>query len=276
MRVASRFKPELCTLERRDNPAQFGVPWPDAERLTFSFAPDGTSVAGHSSSLSSVLASVSPAARMEILRALQSWAVDTNVNFGLVTDIGAAFGTAGVSQGDSRFGDIRIGAVPLGNDVLAVSAPYGIFSSHSGDIVLNGAAVGGMGSAGLYTIFLQEAGHALGIGDSADPASAMYEYYQGPRVGLSSVDIAAVPSGSMERGLRMVSRSRRRQRALNTATPYSGPMTADMTTLSDVDIYAFHVGLLTTSVTVDLRAAGLSLLAAKVEILIPPAMSFAR
>ena len=35
-------------LEERAVPATFGVPWADPSRLTLSFAPDGTSVAGQS------------------------------------------------------------------------------------------------------------------------------------------------------------------------------------------------------------------------------------
>jgi hypothetical protein len=38
-------------LEERAVPATFGVPWADPSRLTLSFAPDGTSVAGQPSAL---------------------------------------------------------------------------------------------------------------------------------------------------------------------------------------------------------------------------------
>ena len=45
-------------------------------------------------------------------------------------------------------------------------------------------------AADLYTVLLQEAGHVFGVGNSADPTSAMYEQYQGPRDGLAGVDAA--------------------------------------------------------------------------------------
>ena len=70
----------------------------------------------------------------------------------------------------------------------AITAPYNIYGSHSGDVVLKTAA----GGRDLFTIFLQEAGHSLGIGNSPDVASAMYEYHRGPRNGLSAGDLAAV------------------------------------------------------------------------------------
>ena len=38
-------------LEDRTTPATFGVPWGDARNLTLSFVPDGTVIAGHSSTL---------------------------------------------------------------------------------------------------------------------------------------------------------------------------------------------------------------------------------
>src|SRR3954453_2330053 len=101
----------LECLEDRATPALFGLPWPDATHLTVSFAPDGTRVATQSSDLFSTLdARLGRAAwKSAVLRALQTWAVAANVDFGLVADGGQAFGTAGLSQGDDRFGHLRIG-----------------------------------------------------------------------------------------------------------------------------------------------------------------------
>ena len=48
-----------------------------------------------------------------ILRAYQTWAVAANLNIGLVSDGGEPLGGAGALQGDTRFGDIRIAAIPL-------------------------------------------------------------------------------------------------------------------------------------------------------------------
>src|SRR5262249_30697856 len=84
-------------LEDRAVPATFGVPWTDPSRLTLSFAPDGTSIAGHTSSLIQTLNAQQPAAvwQQEILQAFQTWAVQANINIGLVNDGGQAFGIAG-------------------------------------------------------------------------------------------------------------------------------------------------------------------------------------
>ena len=107
-----RPRPVVESLEGRAVPATFGVPWADPSRLTLSFAPDGTSIAAHTSSLFQTLGAQQPTAiwEREILQAFQTWAVQANINIGLVNDGGDAFGTAGPPQHDPRFGDIRVGA----------------------------------------------------------------------------------------------------------------------------------------------------------------------
>src|SRR5207248_7196921 len=176
--------------------AVFGVPWPDGEHLTLSLAPDGTPVGGTPGNLSSFLQQLSPQARLDVLRAFQNWAAVADVNVGLVGDTGAAFGTAGATQGDPRFGDIRVGGRSLAPDVLAVTAPYAMYDNYSGDVVVNTAARftagGANGGYDLFTALLQESGHSLGVGDSPDPASVMYEYYLGARTVLSAGDVASI------------------------------------------------------------------------------------
>src|SRR3954471_3493950 len=107
-----RRRPVVELLEDRAVPATFGVPWADPSHLTLSFAPDGTAIAGHTSSLFQTLNAQERTAdwQRQILLAFQTWAVNANINIGLVNDGGQAFGTAGNSQHDPRFGDIRIGA----------------------------------------------------------------------------------------------------------------------------------------------------------------------
>src|SRR5262249_7597953 len=135
------FRPGLETLEGRRVPAQFGVPWHDPEHLSVSFVPDGTLIAGDRSSLFGLLDGTETTATRqgEILRAFQTWADAARVNFSVVPDDGTPLGAPGPDQGDSRFGDIRIGARPMSPEVLAISVPHDPFLSGtwSGDILLN-------------------------------------------------------------------------------------------------------------------------------------------
>ena len=100
-------------------------------------------------------------------------------------------------EGDPRFGDIRVSARPLSDNVLAITEPPGpLGDTRAGDIVINSNApfsVGGGGSTyDLYSAMLQETGHAFGISNSTDPASPMYETYSGVRVGLSAGDVTNI------------------------------------------------------------------------------------
>src|SRR5687767_11911553 len=99
--------------------------WGGDGSLTLSFAPDGTNIAGHDSSLEAMLNDVAPDQQWKdaILRAFQTWAVETNAAIGVVPDSGADFGADGASRRDPRFGDIRIGAAPLDPGVFAIAIP---------------------------------------------------------------------------------------------------------------------------------------------------------
>jgi hypothetical protein len=183
------------TLEDRLVPAIFGTPWADSLHLTLSFAPDGTSIAGQQSSLFQSLNAIEPAAvwQREILRAVQTWASKANINVGVVSDGGEPFGVSGPTQGDPRFGDIRIGAEPM-RGVLAESvppAPY-LSGTWAGDILLNSSYPFDGANTDLYSVMLHEVGHVLGLPDSTDSNSVMYYDATTPRSSLSLSDIATV------------------------------------------------------------------------------------
>src|SRR5437016_3531160 len=91
-------------LEDRLTPT-WGVPWFDGTALTLSFVPDGTNISGTASNLDAQLGSQTGWKR-EVLRAYQTWAVEANLNVGLVADGGQPMGVAGAPQDDIRFGDI--------------------------------------------------------------------------------------------------------------------------------------------------------------------------
>src|SRR5436309_6900364 len=179
MKRRSMLPRRLCAerLEDRDVPATFGVAWPDPQHLTVSFAPDRASATGAPTGLFHTLRDVASTAvwQTEILRALQTWAVQADINIGLVDDTGLAIGATGALQGDPRFGDIRLSARQQGDRVLALTSPVDVLAgTRSGDIEFNSAARFGIGKQyDLYTVALQEVGHALGLDNSRDPASAM-------------------------------------------------------------------------------------------------------
>jgi hypothetical protein len=183
-------------LEDRRTPAAFGTPWIDPLHLTLSFAPDGTDIAGHGSTLFQTLDAQEPTAAWQraILRAVQTWTVNANLSVGVVPDGGQPFGTPGPQQGDPRFGDIRIGAQPMAPSVLAVSVPLDPYlgGTWSGDILLNSTYDFTRPESDLYGVMLHEFGHALGLAENGDPTSVLSRTTTAPQRQLSPADIAAV------------------------------------------------------------------------------------
>ena len=134
MKRRSMLPRRLCAerLEDRDVPATFGVAWPDPQHLTVSFAPDHAAGNGAPTGLFHTLRDTASTAvwQTEILRALQTWAVQANIDIGLVDDTGLAIGASGALQGDQRFGDIRLSARREGTDALALTAPVDVNGGH--------------------------------------------------------------------------------------------------------------------------------------------------
>ncbi|QEH32715.1 Matrixin [Aquisphaera giovannonii] len=196
-RGVKALRPGLEPLEGRRVPAQLGVPWHHPDHVTLSFVPDGTSINGTPSVLFGTLdaAQATPDWQAEILRAFQTWATAAHVNFALTGDGGQPLGTTGPDQGDPRFGDIRIAAVPMAPGVLAISIPHDPFLSGtwSGDILLNSASPSIGRAETLFPVLLHEIGHVLGLGDSSDPASVMFSHLDGQSA-LAPEDVAAIQS----------------------------------------------------------------------------------
>jgi hypothetical protein len=262
-------------LEDRVTPSTLGSPWPDPGHLTLSFAPDKTNAGGVPSTLSQMLnaGGVSTASwESAILRAFQTWAVNSNVNIGVVPDGGQPLGTTGAAQSDPRFGDIRIASKPLTASAVSTAEPFSWSgTTWGGDVLLNSLynfGINGAGQYDLYTIALHEAGHALGIGhDSSSVLSAMYDTYIGARTGLSSEDIANIqalygvrrpdafqsptPNNSFSSA------------ALITNSPANLAFNADITTFGQAEYFkivapAVLLGL--SSFTVQVKTSGISLL----------------
>jgi hypothetical protein len=191
---------DFTQLEDRLAPALFGQTWVNPNNVTFSLAPDGTDVAGTRSTLNATLGSTMTQAvwQNQIRQAFQAWTNVAGIDIRQQGDSGNAFGSETDSlQNSFGNGDIRIAARPLSGNVLAITNPPDMISSWAGEIVLNSnmrfSADGAAGTYQLYTVMLQEVGHALGVNNNpTDTTSVMYGTYQAPRTNLAKSDIAAI------------------------------------------------------------------------------------
>lgn len=252
--------------------------------LTLSFAPDGAQVAGQSNSLAARFNAIAPEAvwKEAILRSFQTWAVEANIDIGLVSDSGDAFGTPGPTRRDARFGDIRIGAIELEPQVGAISVPIDnvLGGTWYADVLFN-ADFPYQTVNDIFAIALHEAGNVFGLKDNNDPASPMRA---GP------IPTATVPTPADIAALRALhgirspdanelnsDNSPNPNNEPNLATPLAfgddDPSTAtlaygDITNNADIDYYVIqtpddHQGDLTFRV----RSAGVSLLKPTVTVL---------
>jgi hypothetical protein len=236
--------------------------------------PDGTMISSsYPSNLFAVYNAAYPQAtwQREVARALQAWADVSNLNFHFVPDDGSPQGTAGLAQGDSRFGDIRIGGYDMGSGILGLGWNPGSTTT-AGDVELSTATALPIGSMpDLASVLMHEIGHGIGFNHSlADPAvmeGGLWGTYPGPYPD----DVAGVQAMYGARrpdAFDAAAANDTPATATALTLAYGGvSLTADVTTMSDVDYYRVVVPAGsdgTLAVSVDAR--NLSLFAPKVSV----------
>ena len=180
--------------------ATLGGNWTYGSRITYSFAPDGTSVGGISSGWYARMSNLGISEQTwknEFREAAAVWSAVAGINLVEVSDNGAAFSVAGNQQNDSRFGDIRIAGTNQGTGVLAgtfLPPPYN-GGTLAGDIVMNTTAAWKVDSTyDIETVAIHEFGHALGMDHSAISTADMYAYYNGMKQSLTTDDTDGIRS----------------------------------------------------------------------------------
>lgn len=169
--------------------------WPSTD-ISVSFMPDGTMIGTQKSNLFATYMPLYVPWREQFIAALEKWAQVTPICFRIVSDNGLPQGTlplvAGQFQGDSRFGDIRLGAFPTSLAYATTYYPYQT-TTRGGDITLNSSKPYMIGAnPDLFTILLHEVGHALGLAHSSVFGAVMYPLITGVYVGLQPDDITSI------------------------------------------------------------------------------------
>ncbi|MEZ6097947.1 MAG: Ig-like domain-containing protein [Pirellulaceae bacterium] len=258
--------------------------------LTLSFAPDGTQVGDATSGLYAKfnpLTTDGQAAQWQatVLEGFQTWASLTNADVGVVADNGDPIGMGGFRQGDERFGDIRISARPLADEVGAISVPVTsvVGGTWFADVVFNtNFQFADLNQ--VLAIAMHEAGNVFGLVDSDDSDSPLHAGVKPSVKTPTPDDISALQSlhGTRQPDIHepILNGQPTNNDTFADATRIkpvervgdisgSGPSVTygDLTTAADQDVYRIDIpGDYTGPVTVTVKSAGISLLAPRVEL----------
>ena len=258
-----------------------GDQWTYDSRITYSFMPDGTSIGGVPSALFHTLNAkyATTTWEQQIEYAASLWENVSNINLSLVSDGGEPVATSGDQQGDPRFGDIRIGAVPMSAGTLAVTflPPPSNGGTEAGDILLNSNVNWQIGSNyDLMTVVAHEFGHALGLGESTVSTAVMYGTYNGIKQALASDDIAGIDSIYGTRQFDQFNNAGTRDNTYSTSTNINAYINGaaqiaipglNITTPGDSEWFYVNVPATTTGkMTVTVQSSGLSSLSPKLQV----------
>jgi hypothetical protein len=261
--------------------SKLGDQWTYDSRITYSFMPDGTSIGGVPSVLFQTLNqnNSTSAWQQQIKEAASLWENSSNINLALVSDGGEPVGTSGNQQDDPRFGDIRIGAIPLGPGVLAETflPPPANGGTDAGDIILNSSINWQINNNyDVMTVMAHEFGHALGLGDSTVAGSVMYGTYSGIDQSLSSDDQAGIQSVYGARQFDIYNNAGKRDNTYMTATNINSTINSssqiaipglDITTAGDSEWFYVNVPASTSgTMSVSVQSSNLSSLSPEVQV----------
>ena len=257
-----------------------GTSWANPAHITYSIAPDGVFWDQATNTLNADLdARFGNASwQRELARALQTWATVANIDIVQVGDSPLAMDVPGLSQGDPRFGDIRIGGYHFGNTTTLAQTYYPPPQSltEAGDTEINTSIDYHEGTdIDLYSVMLHEVGHALGLMHSPDATAVMNATYGGVRSGLQPEDIAGirtiygarVPDALQSQGLATAPAT---ADDLTGALNPSGQETVNgvsLATIGDAEYFSVVAPAGASGLQVAANAGGISLLSPKLTIL---------